>query len=244
MWPFDRDPERRIQKLRARRDVKSLIQVFQATDSEYIAASAARALGEIGDPSAAQVLLDAVGRTIIRGDHIWGMDVLRKLVTEALIKMGEPVIPYVVSAMEKYVATEEWLGARVTDEVLMSLGVPGAEALTALTKHADRRVRASAVLVLGRLLDQVICGVLYLILADRFPDVARPVAELGSAGIMAVRPICKPLGISVDGSVAAQAMGERTYKAAIEALDAALEDKDSWVREKAQEALRQIHWGE
>jgi HEAT repeat protein len=225
-----------VEKLKARGNTKGLIKALDYSKSTNVRIDAAKALGEIGDAQAMELLITALGdensdvRAAVANalGGIGGLEAVEPLIitlddesenvrsatAEALGEIGdaravEPLIAALIAALKDKASGMSQAAARALGEI----GTPAVEPLTAALKDSNSVVRWAAVRALG--------------------EMGAPAVELLTAAL-------KDSDLFIRWA-AATALGEMG-KPAVEPLITALKDGDSLVRQVAINALETIGW--
>ena len=196
-----------IEKMKARRDVKALIQALGYKKDYMIRDAAAKSLGELGDPRAVQPLIAAlrdesllvrctaaqalgwIGDPRAAGALITALDDsvidVQEYAAEALVKIGSPAVDALIAAL----STSQ---GSVKEHVAKILGMIGdiraAEPLIAALKAQSSSVRRAAAIALGKIGDPCAVDPLIFVLDDQHGEVARAAAN-------ALKRIGDPRGI-------------------------------------------------
>jgi len=131
-----------VEKMEAKNNVNGLIKALGYCKDAGVRRRAARALGQLGDPSAVEPLINALKDKSSR---------VRVSATEALVKIGDP------HAVEPLIATLKDENERVRREAVIVLGQLGdsraVEPLIAALKDEEHSVRSTAAGALGEIGD-------------------------------------------------------------------------------------------
>ncbi len=210
--------------------------------SKRVREAVAEALGEIGDPRAVVPLIATLMRYPI------GRGAAAK---EALDRLGwDKAISFGPMAVEPLIHVLEHSDVHVCEaalDVLVKIGQPAVEPLTAALKNEASKVRRNAALALGEIGDPRAVNPLIATLEDKHSDVymAGVEAMVKIDATRAVEPLIAALRYEPDGMrwCAAEALGEIGDPRAVEPLIAALRDTDWHVRQAAAKALDKLGWG-
>ena len=128
-----------VKTMSERRDIPGLVKALRNRD-QAVQYEAAEALGNIGDPSATEALMDA-----LTGDQYSG---IRWKAAEALGKIGAPAVPHLIQALKNPDEDIRWKAAVTLGEIGDLRAV---EPLADLLGDEDRFVRSRAAYALGLL---------------------------------------------------------------------------------------------
>lgn len=128
-----------VKTMSERRDIPGLIRALKNRD-QAVQYQAAEALGNIGDASATEALMDA-----LTGDQYSG---IRWKAAEALGKIGAPAVPHLIQALKNPDEDVRWKAAVTLGEIG---DLQSAEPLVDLLGDEDRFVRSRAAYALGLL---------------------------------------------------------------------------------------------
>jgi HEAT repeat protein len=253
-----------VGKLKAKRDVKGLINALGYRKEPTIQRAAAEALGALGDTRAAPALIAALKSgyssadlrqvTAVALGQIGDARAVEALVdalkdkernvreaaAEALVRIGAPAIPSLIAAAQDPAVRGDVVKA------LGQIGAPAVEPLIAALKDGDESVRDAAAVVLGQAGDPRAVEPLIATFKEEHWSYVRddlPAAQaLGQIGAPAVEPLIAALKHEDwrMRQAAAKALKHIGDPRAVEPLIAALKDEDARMRQAAAEALGQI----
>ena len=223
-----------VGQLKANRDVKGLIKALGYNADAGVRRAAAAALGELGDPRAAEALVSALKSNEWQSD--WHDT---SAATDALVRLGAAAVgPLVeVLAWHSKVVRVSAAGA------LAAIGRPAIEPLIGLLGDSDLETRETA----GQILAEIgpdAGDALVAALRDPAPGrrqrAARALGEIGDP--RAVAALCGALGDPISGvrQTAARSLGEIADPRAADPLANALRDADPAVHKAAALSLAEI----
>jgi HEAT repeat protein len=186
-----------VKKLKAKQDVKGLIEALGYQEYKRVRQEAAMALGEIGDVRAAEPLIAALSDDEDR--HV------REAAGEALVKLGAVSVQPLIEALGDWKSIL-W---RPIPEILGRIGAPAFEPLTLALQHKKFQVRQQAADALGFAGDARAFEALSEALNDEDADVRCSAAlALGKIGeARAVDTLAALLGDKQVRKAAAEALG-------------------------------------
>ncbi|HUU75392.1 MAG TPA: HEAT repeat domain-containing protein [Methanoregulaceae archaeon] len=201
-----------VQKLKDEKNVKGLIIAFKRRDPG-VQYEAVEALGELGDPVAVDVLMEA-----LVGDKYSG---IRWKAAEALTKIGKPAVPRLIGALDNPDDDVRWKAAIALGEI----GDPRAvEPLIALLGDEDRFVKSRAAYALG-IMGEPAISALISALEEKDPSLRWGAAmALGSIrGPAAIRPLIRATtdadeNVRQEAMSSLTAMGDKGLETLLEAL--------------------------
>jgi HEAT repeat protein len=160
------------------RSTGDLSDALTSDSSVQVRVAAARALGRVGDRSAAADLIAACGRGLVPAG----------VAAQALLDIGSDALPWLLGALEAVATTDPDVGARVAAcEALGRVGGhEAALAIAAATGDGAAAVRRAACDAASRLMATETAGAVQRALNDRSAEVQRSAARaavlLGLAG--------------------------------------------------------------
>lgn len=144
MWPFQPS----IEALKRRKNTKALLILLnKATknpadhaSAESTANAVIKAIGEIGDPTVAQPLLD-----FFRGFSIFDKGVCRDSAADAIAELGTSIVPTLIDAL----GDADFRVSDTASSALGKIGAPAEQSLIEAYSKAGRRTRICIMYLLG-----------------------------------------------------------------------------------------------
>lgn len=251
-----------VERLKAKGDVKGLIKMLENKRERSARLGAANALGDIGDATAVEPLIQALKDKDCRDDALLA-------VTNALERMGDAAVEPLIQTLKDEDSSVRWNAATVLENLdweprgdaerldylvamqrwdeLVTLGAPGLEPAIQALNHESRFVRLAATHALEQTRDARAVEALIRVLRDDEDWYVRMSAAHTLGEIRderAIESFIQALLEDEDSSVrgkAAMVLGKIGDERAVEALTQALKkEKNEFAWDNANEALSKL----